>query len=52
MKEKSKKNDENSAVDINYQRIKKGMVKEIAESQREEAEDFLKRFKDDTLTGL
>jgi hypothetical protein len=39
-------------ADLNTQRIKKHVIEETDPDVREEVEDFLKRFKDDTLTGL
>jgi len=39
-------------ADLNTRRIKKNVVEETNPDVREEVEDFLKRFKDDTLTGL
>lgn len=38
--------------DLNAQRIKKNVFKETDPDHHEEVEDFLKRYKDDTLTGL
>jgi len=48
---KQKKSDKKIS-DLNTQRIKKHVIEETDPDVREEVEDFLKRFKDDTLTGL
>lgn len=39
-------------ADLNSRRIKKNVLNETVEEQHGEVEDFLKRFRDDTLTGL
>jgi len=48
--------DENKSVkkidDLKTRRIKKNVLKETDEEFREEVEDFMKRYINDTLTGL
>jgi len=51
MKNDEVKKQKTEVIDINSQRIKRKLIEQVDENQREEAEDFLKRFKDDTLTG-
>ena len=38
-------------AELDSRRIKKNVLNETAEEQHGEVEDFLKRFRDDTLTG-
>lgn len=38
--------------DLNIQRIRKNVLEETDPDHREEVEDFMKRYRDDTLTGL
>lgn len=52
MKKIPEKKQDKTLKDISSQRIKKKLIEQVDENYREEAEDFLKRFKDDTLTGL
>jgi len=42
---------DNKISDLNTLRIKKSIIEQTDPEYREEVEDFLKRFKDDTLTG-
>ena len=39
-------------ADLDSRRIKKNVFNETSEEQHGEVADFLKRFRDDTLTGL
>lgn len=51
-KNKNQNISDNKITDLNIQKIKKNVFKETDADHREEVEDFLKRYKDDTLTGL
>jgi len=46
------KNNETAVVDLNSARIKKNILEETDPDCREAVEDFLEKFKNDTLTGL
>lgn len=52
MKDNESEKQDSTPIDISRQRIKKKLLAQVDADHREEAEDFLKRFKDDTLTGL
>lgn len=56
---KNKKNRDNTSIinksritDLNILRIRKNILEETDPDHREEVEDFMKRYRDDTLTGL
>lgn len=51
--EKSKdKKEETTLKEISTHRKKKKLLEQVDKKHRDEAEDFLNRFKDDTLTGV
>lgn len=39
-------------TDLNIQRIRKSIIEETDPDHVDEVDDFLKRYRDDTLTGL
>jgi len=43
---------DNKIKDLNIQRIRKTVLNETDPDHREEVEDFINRYRDDTLTGL
>ena len=43
---------ENFITDLKYKRLIKNILEETDPDCREEIEDFLKRYSEDTLTGL
>lgn len=43
---------ESRITDLNMRRIRKNVIEETDPDHREEVEDFMKRYRDDTLTGL
>ena len=51
MKNKSKETDD-SIIDLNTKRIKKKVLEETDPDCREAVEDFLNKYKNDTLTGI
>jgi hypothetical protein len=52
MKNKNQNIPDKKITDLNIQRIKKNVIEETDPDYREEVEDFLKKYRDDTLTGL
>lgn len=43
---------DNKIKDLNIQRIRKTVLNETDPDHSEEVEDFIKRYRDDTLTGI
>lgn len=52
MDNKKIKEHDTAVVDLNNLRIKKKVLEETDPECREAVEDFLEKFKNDTLTGL
>ncbi len=52
MENKKVRNNDPAVVDLNSVRIKKNVLEETNPDCREAVEDFLEKFKNDTLTGL
>lgn len=43
---------DNTIKDLSIQRIRKTVLNETDPDNSEEVEDFIKRYRDDTLTGI
>jgi len=52
MKKNKYKKTDDALIDLNTERLKKKVLEETDPDCREAVEDFLDRYKNDTLTGL
>ncbi len=52
MQDENTEKEEKTILDIRKARIRKKIIEETDPECRDAVEDFLKKYKDDTLTGL
>ena len=50
--EKKKLEEHDNIIDLNNERIKKNIFKQTDPDCKDAVEDFLRKYKDDTLTGV
>ncbi len=52
MENEKKKEDDNTVTDLGIKRLRKKIMEETDPDCKDAVDDFLKKFKDDTLTGF